>query len=86
MMEGGSVERYTRALILFRENRKTYFALAEKLTVAIAVYLQMQIAAGVDALQIFDSHGGRISPNVSRWGGLRRRLLRPRPVCPICRV
>jgi uroporphyrinogen decarboxylase len=62
MMEGGSVERYTRALILFRENRKTYFALAEKLTVAIAVYLQMQIAAGVDALQIFDSHGGHLAP------------------------
>jgi uroporphyrinogen decarboxylase len=62
MMEGGSVERYTRALILFRENRKTYFALAEKLTIAIAVYLQMQIAAGVDALQIFDSHGGHLAP------------------------
>jgi uroporphyrinogen decarboxylase len=62
MMEGGSVERYTRALTLFRENRKTYFALAEKLTVAVAAYLQMQIAAGVDALQIFDSHGGHLAP------------------------
>jgi uroporphyrinogen decarboxylase len=60
MMEGGSAEKYTRALALFREDRKTYFALAEKLTAAIAAYLQMQIAAGVDALQIFDSHGGHL--------------------------
>lgn len=62
MMEGGSSERYTRALDLFREDRKTYFGLAEKLTAAIAAYLQMQAGAGVDALQIFDSHGGQLSP------------------------
>ena len=62
MMEGGRAERYTRALTIFRENRKTYFALAEKLTTAITAYLQMQIAAGVDALQIFDSHGGQLAP------------------------
>ena len=38
-----------------------YFALAEKLTAAITAYLQMQIAAGVDAVQIFDSHGGHLA-------------------------
>ena len=62
MMEGGRAERYTRALTLFREDRKTYFALAEKLTAAVTTYLQMQIEAGVDALQIFDSHGGHLAP------------------------
>jgi uroporphyrinogen decarboxylase len=62
MMEGASVPKYSRALQLFREDPKTYFALAEKLTVAITAYLQMQIAAGVDALQIFDSHGGHLAP------------------------
>jgi len=62
MMEGGSAKRYTRALALFREDRKAYFALAEKLTAAVTAYLQMQIAAGVDALQIFDSHGGHLPP------------------------
>jgi len=62
MMEGGRAERYTRALTLFREDRKTYFTLAEKLTAAIATYLQMQITANVDALQIFDSHGGQLAP------------------------
>ena len=62
MMEGASVPKYGRALQLFREDPKTYFALAEKLTAAVAAYLKMQIAAGVDALQIFDSHGGQLAP------------------------
>lgn len=62
MMEGASVPKYSRALALFREDPKTYFALAEKLTAAVTAYLKMQIAGGVDALQIFDSHGGHLAP------------------------
>jgi uroporphyrinogen decarboxylase len=62
MMEGASVPKYGRALALLREDPKTYFVLAEKLTAAITVYLRMQAAAGVDALQIFDSHGGHLEP------------------------
>ncbi len=62
MMEGASVPKYSRALQLFREDKKTYFALAEKLTAAVTAYLQMQIATGVDAVQIFDSHGGHLAP------------------------
>lgn len=62
MMEGGSVPRYSRALQLFRQDKKTYHALAEKLTAAVIAYLKMQIAAGIDALQIFDSHGGHLAP------------------------
>jgi uroporphyrinogen decarboxylase len=61
MMEGGSAEKYTKARALFNEDPKTFNALAEKLTAAVAAYLQMQIAAGVDAVQIFDSHGGHLS-------------------------
>jgi uroporphyrinogen decarboxylase len=62
MMEGGSAEKYTRALTLFRKDRKNFNALVEKLTAAITAYLQVQIDAGVDALQIFDSHGGLLAP------------------------
>ncbi len=62
MMEGGSAEKYTRALKLFHEDRQIFYKLAEKLTAAITAYLQMQINAGVDALQIFDSHGGHLAP------------------------
>lgn len=61
MMEGASVPKYSRALALLREDPKTYYALAEKLTAAITAYLKMQIVAGVDALQIFDSHGGHLA-------------------------
>ena len=61
MMEGASVPKYSRALQLFREDPKSYFALAEKLTAAVTAYLQMQIATGIDALQIFDSHGGHLA-------------------------
>jgi len=61
MMEGGSAEKYTRALNLFRKERKTYDAMAEKLTAAVTAYLEMQIEAGVDAVQIFDSHGGLLA-------------------------
>jgi uroporphyrinogen decarboxylase len=63
MMEGGSAEKYTRALALFHEDPRTFRALAKKLTEAITAYLKMQIAAGVDAVQIFDSHGGHLPAN-----------------------
>ncbi len=62
MMEGASVPKYGRALQLFREDKQTFFALLEKLTAAVTVYLKMQIATGIDALQIFDSHGGHLAP------------------------
>ena len=62
MMEGASVPKYSRALALFREDPQTYYALAEKLTAAVTAYLKMQIATGIDALQIFDSHGGHLAP------------------------
>ena len=72
MLEGSSVPRYGRALQLFREDPKTYAALAEKLTAAITAYLELQIGAGVDALQIFDSHGGHLAADAfeeasGRW-------------------
>jgi uroporphyrinogen decarboxylase len=60
MMEGGSAEKFTKAKALFDSDKKTFFALMEKLTAAVTAYLQMQIAAGADALQIFDSHGGHL--------------------------
>jgi len=62
MAEGGGAEKYTRALTMFHKDPKTYFALAEKLTEAVAAHLRLQIEAGVDAVQIFDSHGGLLAP------------------------
>jgi uroporphyrinogen decarboxylase len=62
MMEGGSAGKYTRALALFREDPRTFRGLMKKLTEAVTEYLRMQIAAGADAVQIFDSHGGHLTP------------------------
>ena len=62
MMEGGSAKTYARAQDFFREDRESFNALLDKLTAAVVAYLRMQIAAGVDALQIFDSHGGLLPP------------------------
>ena len=61
MMEGASVPKYSRALQLFREAPQTYYLLAEKLTAAVTAYLRMQMATGIDALQIFDSLGGHLA-------------------------
>ncbi len=89
MMEGASVPKYGRALALFREDPKTYYALAEKLTLAVTAYLKMQIAAGVDGLQIFDSHGGHLEAKEfqeasGRWmrdivSGLQADQAKPAP-------
>jgi uroporphyrinogen decarboxylase len=58
MLEGGSSQQHAKALDLFRSDRESYYLLAEKLTCAVIDFLKLQVAAGVDALQIFDSLGG----------------------------
>ena len=60
MLDGGSTHEHTRGLALFRENRTMFQLLCEKLTKAIITFLRLQIRAGVDAVQIFDSLGGKI--------------------------
>lgn len=61
MVEGGSSEDFERIKLLFYTNRALFDALLEKLTAALVAYFQMQIAAGADAIQIFDSWGGIIA-------------------------
>jgi uroporphyrinogen decarboxylase len=61
MLEGGGVKEYTRAKTLFYSDPRTFALLLEKITQAVAGFLQLQIDAGVDAVQIFDSLGGVLS-------------------------
>ncbi len=61
MVEGGSSDDFERIKLLFHTERAMFDALLEKLTAALIAYFQMQIAAGVDAIQIFDSWGGIIA-------------------------
>ncbi len=61
MLEGGSSDDFERSKALFYTDRTLFDALLEKLTAALIVYFQMQIRAGADAIQIFDSWGGIIA-------------------------
>jgi uroporphyrinogen decarboxylase len=61
MVEGGSSEDFERIKQLFYTERATFDALLEKITTALIGYFQMQIDAGADAIQIFDSWGGIIA-------------------------
>jgi uroporphyrinogen decarboxylase len=61
MVEGGSSEDFALVKGLFYEDRPTFDLLLGKLTASLIVYFRMQIAAGADAIQIFDSWGGAIA-------------------------
>jgi uroporphyrinogen decarboxylase len=58
MLEGGSAKEFVRAKNLFREQPETFSLLMEKLAAAVTQLLEMQITAGADVVQIFDSLGG----------------------------
>lgn len=55
MVEGGSSKQFSKIKALAAEQTESFELLMEKLSDAIIAYLQMQIEAGVDALQLFDS-------------------------------
>lgn len=61
MLEGGGVKEYSKAKALAYSDPAIFGRLMEKLTEAITILLAMQIKAGVDAVQIFDSLGGLLS-------------------------
>ncbi len=61
MVEGGSSDDFERIKQLFYTDRTSFDALLEKLTAALIAYFKMQIAAGADAIQIFDSWGGIVA-------------------------
>ena len=61
MVEGGGVKEYSKAKALFYSDPELFSRLMDKLTRAISAYLQMQIDAGAEALQIFDSLAGVLS-------------------------
>ena len=64
MLEGGSHQTPTRALQYIKEHPARMQALLEKITQATLLYLQAQIKAGADVVQIFDSQGGSLPPSL----------------------
>ncbi len=62
-IEGGSSRSYWRAKALMCRDRQAWDALAARLARAVARYLNAQIAAGAQAVQLFDSWAGCLSPD-----------------------
>ncbi|HEX3730553.1 MAG TPA: uroporphyrinogen decarboxylase [Opitutaceae bacterium] len=81
MVEGGSSEHFARIKELFYTERPAFEALLEKLTAALIAYFKMQIGAGADAIQIFDSWGGVIAGADYEAASLRwiRRIVQALP-------
>lgn len=57
MVEGGSADSYRRAKQMFFEDRSLFDRLLTRISRAVATVLRLQIEAGADAVQIFDSLG-----------------------------
>jgi len=58
MIEGGGSDSFARAKALYYTDRPLFDKLMEKLVRALVAYARMQIEAGADAIQIFDSWAG----------------------------
>lgn len=61
MLEGGGVREYSKAKALFYSDPQLFSNLLDKLSQAVSNFLNLQIDAGADAVQIFDSLGGVFS-------------------------
>jgi uroporphyrinogen decarboxylase len=61
MIEGGGSKEYRYAKGLMYSDPGALHALLEKLAIAVTDYLNAQIAAGAQAVQIFDTWGGVLS-------------------------
>jgi uroporphyrinogen decarboxylase len=61
MVEGGSSSDFEHVKRLFYSERPVFEALLGKLSDALVAYFRMQIEAGADAIQIFDSWGGVVA-------------------------
>ncbi len=61
MVEGGSSRNFQKIKRLIYDQPQTTHVLLAKLAEAVALYLNAQIAAGADAVMIFDTWGGTLS-------------------------
>lgn len=62
MVEGGSSKTYHKIKALMYQAPDAYHDLLGKLAEAVSEYLEMQVDAGADAVQLFDSWAGELSP------------------------
>lgn len=60
MIEGGASRSFEHTKTLMFAEPELFRALAERLADVLVPYLEMQVRAGADALQLFDSWGGAL--------------------------
>ncbi len=70
-VEGGGSKDYAHTKALLYGDPKSAHALLDKLARTCATYLEAQVAAGADCVQLFDSWGGIVSPGDFREYPLR---------------
>lgn len=77
MVEGGSSKNKRHTKAMYYSQPEVFEELMTMVTDALVDYFEMQIEAGVDALQIFDSWGGALAPNAFEGASVRwmRRLV-----------
>jgi uroporphyrinogen decarboxylase len=63
VIEGGGSKNYVATKRLMYADRGAWNALMQRLSASLVRYLQAQIAAGCQAVQIFDSWAGCLSPH-----------------------
>ncbi len=66
MIEGGGSRNYIHTKTLMYSDPSAWKVLMSKLVESIALYLNSQIAAGAQCVQLFDSWAGCLSPNEYR--------------------
>lgn len=74
MIEGGSSGKSDRAKGIFYSEPRLFGGLMEKITGVVSGFLQMQIASGAEAVQIFDSNGDMLADNA--WEAASGRWIR----------
>ena len=62
LIEGHATRDFVKTKKLMYKNPKTWHLLMDKLSISMGTYLSAQVNAGVDAVQIFDSWVGCLSP------------------------
>lgn len=77
MVEGGSTKDYARVKGMMYDRPDLMHRLLEKTADAVTAYLNAQIAAGAQAIQIFDTWGGVLTPRDYQEFSLRymRRIV-----------
>ncbi len=66
MLEGGSSKTFSKIKKLMYSEPEVVHILLDKLAQSVILYLNAQIAAGVQSVMIFDTWGGVLTPNAYR--------------------